>query len=300
MFDARKFFEDNNIDYFEGDYYHKHCRPGFIQTECPRCTGNPGLHLGFSDKGGFFVCWRCGWMPIEEAIKNFIGVGWGQAKDLKKEYGGTSYRRIVQKRQKEQDITVTLPAGTTALQEMHREYLKGRDLDPDEIDEIWDVYGTGPLGRYKYRIIAPIYYKGVLVSYQGRDITDKSSKKYKACSKPRERIHHKDIVYGFDLAGRDVVVVEGFFDAWRLGPGAVATFGTKYTHMQVRLLSQFRRVFILFDETDEQALNNAYQLSFDLCSLNVDSEVVTIGEDKDPGEFTNDEASYLMRELLIK
>jgi hypothetical protein len=26
---------------------HKHCRPGWVNTECPFCTGNAGLHLGW-------------------------------------------------------------------------------------------------------------------------------------------------------------------------------------------------------------------------------------------------------------
>lgn len=299
-FNARKFYEDHGIDYYSGNYPHKHTRPGWIQIECPCCTGNPGLHLGFHEEQGFFVCYRCGWHPNERIIQKLIDVPWKEAKRVKREYGGRTTITKAPRRTKEKDITVKLPLGSRELQENHRKYLENRGFDPDELDDIWDLYGTPHIGPYKMRIIAPIYYRDKLVSYQGRDITGLSQMKYKACSKKEERIHHKDVVYGYDLVRKDAVLVEGIFDVWRLGPGAIATFGIMYTESQLNLLSKLRRVFILYDEGDSQAMEQAEKLCCSLNLLGTESEIITTGKTHDPGEYSKKEAEYLMRELLIK
>ena len=52
-------YQDYNVPFqTEG---HKHCRDGWVNTECPFCTGNPGLHLGATLDGKIFTCWRDGW-----------------------------------------------------------------------------------------------------------------------------------------------------------------------------------------------------------------------------------------------
>ena len=57
--DIIRLYRDYGIDHkAEG---HKHTRPGWVNTECPFCTGNPGMHLGWNLKEEYFFCWRCGW-----------------------------------------------------------------------------------------------------------------------------------------------------------------------------------------------------------------------------------------------
>ena len=41
--DIVQLYQDHNVDFMtEG---HPHCRPGWVNTVCPFCTGNPGYHL---------------------------------------------------------------------------------------------------------------------------------------------------------------------------------------------------------------------------------------------------------------
>ena len=150
---------------------------------------------------------------------------------------------------------------------------------------------------YKHRIIAPIYWNEERVSFQGRDATDKHSKKYMACPKDRELIHHKEILYGKQSEwGSTGICVEGITDVWRLGTASFATFGIKYTPKQLRLVAKsFERVFILFDPegtATEQAVKLMNELKFRGLEAN------TILLDSDPGSMKQEDADYLTKQIL--
>lgn len=303
MFDVKQFYEDYNIDYYEGDYPHKHCRPGWINTECPRCSGNPGYHLGFSENSGQFVCWRCGFMPIIEAVRKLANVSWPEAIKIAKKFGGEKTYKRYEKAPKEKDIDVLFPAGTLDyFPKKHRRYLENKNFDPDYLIDSWNLRATGTLGTYKNRIIAPIYYKNKFMSYQARTIFGEVEPRYKACEMENERRHHKYCLYGLDLvAGKSVLVVEGISDVWRMGIGSVATFGIKYTDVQILLLTKhFDNIFILFDPQEEAAQIQAKKLTRELAAMGKEAETIVYDSDCDPGSLSNKDARYIMRELLIK
>jgi ribosomal protein L44E len=299
-FDAFNFYRDYNVPYItEGT---KHCQEGWIQTVCPFCTGNPGHHLGFDIQGNFYNCWRCGWHSTEEVIQALAGVSFKEAKDIKREYKlRASDKSKLYSKQDKPKGKFKLPYGCGPLQKQHKRYLEKRLFDPDKIESLYGIMGTGPLGKYNYRIIAPIFFNERLVSYQGRDITDKSDMKYKACPKDVEIIFHKHLVYAIDLVpGDSGVVVEGITDVWRLGPGAVATFGIKFTNSQIKLLaSRFKRLFFFYDPGDPQAIVQAEKLAYAVAALG-DVECEIIGtSDSDPGSMSDEDAAYLMKHLSI-
>jgi len=161
----------------------------------------------------------------------------------------------------------------------------------------WKLQGTGPIGSYKHRIIAPVYLGGVLVSFQGRDITDKAPLKYKACEMEKETIHHKHILYGIDEVPFDtIIIVEGLFDVWRLGPGAVATFGVSTTIQQVKMMLRYPRRIVMFDNPsiDPQAGIEAEKLARILSQKPGSTEIIELNEWKDPAEMPDEEAEKLM------
>ena len=80
MFDAISFYERHNIPYRTQG--HKHCRKGWVQIECPFCTGNAGFHLGYCLKDGMYVCWRCGYQPIRKVVGFLAGVPENKALDV--------------------------------------------------------------------------------------------------------------------------------------------------------------------------------------------------------------------------
>jgi len=186
----------------------------------------------------------------------------------------------------------------------HRKYLIRRKFDPDKLEREWGLLGTGPVSRldrinYSRRILIPIHWDGKLVSFQTRDITGRSELKYLACSLEREKIPHKTILYGKQEAWNDTgICVEGVTDVWRLGPAAFAVFGIEYKPQQVRLIAKtFHRVAVVFDD-DPQAVVQADKLVAELRFRGVDAWRVDIVGD--PGDMDQDDADYLVREIVGK
>ena len=195
-----------------------------------------------------------------------------------------------------------LPTGCVPLAPSHRQYLSHRGYNADQLEQEWNLVSTGPISQldgisYKHRIIAPIYWDGQQVSFQGRDTTGKHAKKYMACPKDRELIHHKEILYGKQSAwGSTGVCVEGITDVWRFGNQSFATFGIKYTQKQLRLIANsFKRVAVIFDD-EIQAIEQAYKLVSELEYRRVEAfQIPIVG---DPGGMEQSEADYLIKQIL--
>lgn len=293
MFDATKYFNDYHVSFIsEG---HKHCQPGWIQLPCPFCIGNPGFHLGFNLSKGYFNCWRCGFHSNLEVIKTLSNTNWSNAKEISKVYESTGifYKPKFKIKKKK----FKLPLGTEEVKKRHIKYLEKRNYDSKEIINTWGLLGTGTVGPYKHRLIAPITFNGRIVSFQGRDITNKSKLKYKACPMAYEIINHKNILYGLDEAiGDTCILVEGITDVWRLGKGAIATFGIETKETQIDLIAErFNRVNILFDD-DPQAIKQAYRIGHKLIHLGCSVTINLI--EGDPGDLSNEEASDIVRKIF--
>jgi len=278
---------------------HKHARSGWIQIKCDFCTGNPGYHLGYNLAEDYFNCWRCGFHGHLEVVKTLANCSDAQAKRILKDYKGRPTLKKGEKR-KPRFSSISLPSGCGPLSDRQKKYLIGRKFDPEKIERDWQIVGAGPIGAYKFRIIIPVYFEGALVTYQGRDVTGKTEVKYKACPDADNARNIKQCLYGMDeVPGDSIVVCEGVTDVWRLGYGAVATFGIDFKPAQVELLKRFKRVFVLFDD-DPQAVKKAEDLArqIDCLSESVEVEIIKIA-DQDPGDMSQKDADTLMKELKI-
>jgi DNA primase len=297
-FDAIKFVRDHNIP--TADHESKHYHENWVNVECPFCTGNPGEHLGYNTDKGYWNCYRCGYHNVVTVIEKLLNVTKDEARRIAKTYGARPQLKEKTNEHSSRPGVVKLPYGTDRMLEPHRYYLEKRGYDPNELEELWGLKGTGILGPYKFRIIAPIYHNEKLVSYQGRDITDKSPLKYKACRAEEEVMPHKETLYGIDKAkGHSVVVVEGITDVWRLGPGAVATFGIEWTPEQALLLKEYLRVFIMYDFGEDQAQINASKLGAVLSGFGVDTEKLMVQDFQgDPADLSDKKAKKLMKQIL--
>jgi DNA primase len=136
------------------------------------------------------------------------------------------------------------------------------------------------------------------VSFQGRDITDRHDLRYKGCPIEKSVMNYKHILYGIDQCpGTRVVVVEGIVDVWRLGDGFAGSFGTSMTSFQTRLLTRFDEVLFLFDgEPEAQA--KAREYASELASMGKYTEVMSLGEGKDPGDLNEKEAGYVRKQIF--
>ena len=275
----------------------KQASSGWINVVCPFCSGHYGHHLGFNIKGQYFNCWRCGYKSNIKAISGLAKVNFSEAKSLINKYtitGLTQEKEISH----EKPSKIILPKYSLPLGKRHKKYLEKRGLNPDKIEKEYGLLGTDKRSNYPWRIIIPITINGVIVSWHSRDITGLSETPHKACPQNREVIPHKSIIYAYDQSqGPSAVIVEGVFDALKLGPGAVATFGISVQREQVLfLMEKFKKVYILFDpekEAQKRAENLCRQLNEVIEAYIIDWE----WEASDPAELSKTETKKLMTEL---
>lgn len=147
-------------------------------------------------------------------------------------------------------------------------------------------------------MIAPITFRSQPVSWQGRDITDKQRAKYLPCPNEQEILPHKHLLYGFDKARWEtVVVVEGITGVWRLGPGSVGTFGVKYTASQLLLLQSFEKVIIFYDG-DMAGQEASDKMGVELTGIGHEVEIWEPFKN-DSGDIPQSIANELMKEVRI-
>lgn len=291
-FDAQKFCEDYQISWSNQG---KNIGQGFIGIDCPFCDDH-SFHGGFNTQNEYYSCWKCRghWLP--KVISLLAKTDIQKAKTIIQKYSSSE----VHTKEKEYKYAseVIYPLGTGSLTDKAKKYLISRNFDPDHLVTEWGLLSTGNIGEYKFSILAPIHYKGKLVSYQCRDITGNSIP-YKGCCIEESVYHIKHLLYGFDKAvlRKQCIVVEGLTDSWRLGPGAIATFGIQFTPQQVSLLANnFDKIFLLYD-TENQAQEQADKLYSQLTiGYDKDVEILTLPED-DPGNLSNEEAKNIMKEI---
>ena len=278
----------------------KQAAPGWINVTCPFCTGHYGHHLGFNLKGQFFNCWRCGFKPTIKAISALGKINFREAKSLIDKY---TILGLLQEKEvsHEKPAEVILPKHSLPMRARHKKYLEKRGLNPDEMEEKYELLGTDMRSDLPWRIIIPVTLNGRIVSWHSRDITGLSTTPHKACPQNREVIPHKSIIYAYDQSrGASVAIVEGVFDAMKLGPGAVATFGITVRRDQVLfLMEKYKKAYIIFDpekEAQKRAENLCRQLNEVIEAYIVDWE----WEADDPAELTRTEAKKLMLELGLR
>jgi len=303
MFQIYEYLHDYNIDYVtEG---HKHCQPGWIQMKCPFCTGHEGYHLGYNELSGVLNCWRCGVHHISELLQYFHSQSdWrvilSQYLDNKPYSAKQITSTLNEPRKKEIEMPKSfLPITNYSAHTRSCKYLKKRNFDWKALATKWKLCSSSPVGPYAFRIIAPVYYKNKIISYQGRDYTEKQAEKYKACRMEDEAVHHKHVLYGIDEAvGNTVVVVEGVTDVWRLGPGSVATFGIKYTNWQIKELKRFKKIVVFFD-ADPQAKKQSRKLVTEIKSIYPDKEVSQAhAPTSDPASMSQELADNVMNSIF--
>ena len=279
---------------------HRHNRNGWVNVPCPFCVGHAGYHLGYNVRqgGNHFVCYRCHGHRAIDVISALANVPRSEARDIIEQYGGVkSYAPSYKKRDWVLGKNAQFPVNTMEVNEKGIAYLESRNFDAEKIIKQFGLMQTGPVGQYKYRIVIPIYFNDYMVSYTCRSYLPHVSVRYMSCASANELIPNKDILYNLDNARNKnkIVVVEGCTDVWRLGHGAVATFGTAVTPSQLALLSSFRHIILLQDNDMAGSVSWAYvakQLKT-MCKVSR----VTLTNAGDPSELNDTDARYFMRSL---
>jgi DNA primase len=207
----------------------------------------------------------------------------GLLSELSKEYAQTDSKPWL-KRQ------LVLPIGIVDMQTAHIKYLRSRGFNPQKIKKLWGVQGFCVHKDLSWRLFIPIEYKGEVVSWTTRSLGE--NRRYISASEYQERIPHKELLYGEHYVRNSVVVLEGITDVWKVGPGAVALFGTGFKRSQVLKISKYPKRVICFD-SEKKAQEKAEELACMLQSFPGETIVVQLQTGKDPCSASDKEVKQL-------
>lgn len=302
-FDVIKYLQDINIQYWTSG---KNVTYGWVNIGCPLCY-DQSSHGGFNIDGSYYNCWLCGGHSLIKVIRALENISHAEAKKRLETYQTDTPSKVrIESPPLKSDIE--FPIGTSVLKSQHKSYLQKRGFDPDELEGKYHLLGTGPVAfvklgdkkiNYSNRIIIPIIYQNKIVSYQGRDITGRSDLRYRTCLRVEEVIHHKHILYNLDNCDDTAIIVEGVFDVWRFGNGAISTFGIQYTDEQLLLLleTNIKQAVVMFDY-EPQAQKQAKKLVDTLNHFGI-SAINYYLTGKDPAELTKQEVKKIKTELNL-
>ena len=278
----------------------KQARPGWVQFRCPfpSCASS-GYTLGFNIGAAYFNCYRCGWHAISDVFVAY-GVNTQDIGPLIRSHfdPNTSVRTSAVQPVSEH---VLLPKTARKCLKTHISYIQQRKLHATTTISLWQLLGTSAYDKkYPQRIVAPITLDNRLVSFQTRDITGRSKRPYLTCPKSNEVVHHKHTLYGVDsVPGNTVIVCEGIVDVWKLGPGAVATFGVGFKLEQVAMLAtRFKKIVIAYDP-DPAGKIGAEKLGCELDLFDVDVSVM-LNLPCDAGDMTEKQKRKFLKHAIGK
>jgi hypothetical protein len=332
--DWEAFFRDHNIEYVTRG---PNVKKGNVNISCPFCGEDPSHHMGVSLNGKGFGCWRsvthAGKKP-HNLIRALLNCSFNQAKIIAQQYSAADPESLdealaalegTMQPDKAPDKPRKLwfprdfrPIKSTGSTARFYNYIYNRGFGKDTKDVI-KLYGLmcATTGRWKNRIIIPIYMDGELVSWTSRIIVKSTdAPRYLALGEepaqgsgdPAGLINVFHSLWNWDelQEGGDLLVVcEGPFDglkvdfyAIELNSCATCTFGTAMSEEQAMLIAEvaknFRKAVLLYDEGATEAIFLAKQL---LEHTNV--EVAFLPHDvEDPGDMTKKHVLNFIREHL--
>lgn len=226
----------------------KHTRAGWVQIDCPNCgRESKKFHLGFNLKYRTLNCWRCGKKQLGPTLAAVANVPVSKISEYLSRFPRVEFDQV------ELQGNFVCPKGVKPMLDSHKKYLLKRNYNWRRIEKIWNVMGIGIAPPLSHRLWIPVEYAGKKRSWTTRSISDSPDViRYISASPIQEMISHKKLLYGEDYAGNSIVVVEGPLDVWRIGPGAVGTFGTRPTAAQIARIAKYPVRYICFDHGAER------------------------------------------------
>lgn len=159
------------------------------------------------------------------------------------------------------------------------EYLKSRSVDWKSQPFFYvDTKLTAAEKKWYGRLIIPIYNNGVMVFYQGRDLTNTALKKYMSVDSPRE-----NVLYGYDnielSTPAPLYITEGWFDAQALQ--GVAILGNKLTDAQIKWINRSHRPKVVIPDrfgSGHLLAKQAIKLDWSISTLDVNDKSKDVNE----------------------
>ena len=276
----------------------QHQTVGWIQFDCPFCgKDSQRWHMGYNISGGFVNCWKCGSHSLGLTLKALINLPWRKIHELINSLGQDT-RRVFEEPIQSSKKVLVLPKNIQdiSLSYSHKKYLLNRRFNWKELVDLWNIRCIGISGELSWRLFIPIIYKGQIVSWDTRAIGKDIQKRYIGAHNEQELIPRKHLLYGSDYARNTIIVVEGYPDVWRIGPGAVAVMGINYSQKQVLAISKYPKRYVLFD-AEKHAQKQTDKLCCELAVFPGETINLELEKASDPAE-ASDEVINGLRKLL--
>jgi DNA primase len=306
--DIFELLEDEGIEYWTAG---KNVSAGWVNITCPFCDDDSN-HLGINLKSFRVKCWRCGSHRIIRLIAEIANCGTIEAKriynSLEASAGGVAPPLSVTS-----SVVKTKGAAPMALPQestihfpkIHSEYLRSRGFPPLKTIRKYKLRAVHNLGRYKFRIVIPVFMDRQLVSFTCRDITGQQDPPYKMASKNESLLDRNKVLFNYDSIpiGGNAILVEGPMDVMKLGSNAICGFGVNISMHQMLLLKKkkIRRLFVIFDSpkkdggVGKRAAKELAPVLAPIVQKRV--EIITLKRALDPGELTIEGAKAVKAEL---
>lgn len=299
MIDFGRLFTDYRIPYTTK------VNKGWINTNCPYCdTKVDSFNMGFSPTDEFCNCWKCGNHDLKDTLSLVLRIPRQEMNGVLRPYLG---RFNLSQSSKKIALAKSLSLPGDGFTNKERRYLEKRNYDPDFLHDKYGVVGGGITGKWKFRIIIPIYYNHRLVSWVARSIFSKDRIKeldiprYKNLSIEESVMNPKDTFFNLDNCRHDeVVLTEGAFDVMRFGDDWLCSLGTQLSQAQLKILCErFGKVYVMFDN-EKEAQEKARKFAMQIASMGLEAEVVDAYSEygvNDGGDCNEEQVREIRQEL---
>ena len=255
--------------------------------------GDTEYHCAYNPANGTIYSWITGAIPLREYLQ------WATPdvpyNKLLKEYS-TEFDYI--QRLKVRENATQLDYNFAPLGKVAKRYLERRGFNVDELITKYKFRDGGFTGDFAYRVIIPIIDEdGKIVSWQGRTYANQDLR-YKTLSIEKSLVDPKKLLFNLNNCNKSYVIcVEGPLDCLKWGDNACATLGTSVTEAQVQLLTEYKKVVIIFD-SEVSAQQRAKKLADRISALGVkEVTVVDLETEKDLGGLSYEQVSEVRKEL---
>lgn len=297
--DVESLFIKEGIDYRSGG---KNISAGWLGVNCPFC-GEQNNHCGVNLDSKRYSCWVCSQSgTIVKLVGVLLRIDYGKANRIIDDYRGFHYEAPV----RELSPEVIMPSNLSKLSDIGRRYLKVRGFNSLETADKYQLQETGMFSYlkvkeqswdFRWRIIIPIIMDREIVTYTGRDFTNKQDPRYRNAPIEAGTILTSECVYNIDTVTDRALILEGPTDVWKMGNETIATLGVKFSHAQINriLKKNLKKCVILFDSGAEESA----RLLADALNPYIENLGVFIMEDgNDPGSLDFNAAHKLKYDLL--
>lgn len=290
MNDIQQYLESKNIEVFTKG---NNVTSGWLNIRCPfsGCFDHSN-HLGIDLKSNFFNCHLCSEKGhITKLIKEIEGCSWTKAKNIARNFSDYDYE--IEDDFKPLDTSIIPKEASDIFPQKHIDYLLSRNFNANYLIKKYKLRACHTTGKYRFRIIAPIFIDRIIVSFVAIDVTDEAESKYKLCPNKDAIYPKRKIIYNIDSVKDKIIISEGVNESWAFGDGTCAIFGKKLTKDQINLLleKEIARVTILLDP---EAINEGEEIAEQLSGIINDVRLVEIS-DCDPDELEIDDINEIKK-----